>query len=75
MISEDNKMQDADVTLQLFFDKALLSNARLLEVVHGKGSGALRKLVRSKINEYNDLIFDGHPVDEQGGDGVTVVKL
>lgn len=69
------KMGDADSTLEEFFDKAILNNARTLEVVHGKGKGALRKLVISKIKEYKDLQSYYHPDDDSGGDGVTMIRL
>ncbi len=69
------KMLDAEDTLQEFFDQALLSNAHTLEVVHGKGSGALRSLVLRKMKEYSDLKSYWHPADEQGGDGVTYIKM
>ncbi len=69
------KIKDAEDTLQEFFDKALLSNARTLEIVHGKGSGALRKLVIRKTKEYKDIESYWHPADEQGGDGVTMIKM
>lgn len=69
------KIQDAKDTLDEFIDKAILSNVRTLEVVHGKGSGALRKLVISKVKEYRDLDSYWHPADEAGGDGVTMIKL
>lgn len=69
------KIQDAADTLQEFFDQALLSNARTLEVVHGKGSGALRKLVIKKMKEYKDLDSYWHPAEESGGDGVTMIQM
>ncbi len=69
------KLSDAEDTLQEFFDRALLSNARTLEIVHGKGSGVLRKLVIKKMKEYNDLESYWHPADEYGGNGVTMIKM
>ena len=48
---------------------------RTLEIVHGKGKGALRKLVHSKIKEYRDFLSYYHPSDEQGGDGVTMIRM
>ena len=69
------KFEDASRTLEEFFDQALLSNANTLEVVHGKGSGALRKLVKEKIKDFAGLEFGWHPADEMGGDGVTVIRL
>jgi DNA mismatch repair protein MutS2 len=69
------KMRDADVTLDEFFDKALLNNVGTLEIVHGKGSGALRRLVINKMKEYNDFQSYYHPESERGGDGVTFIKV
>ncbi len=69
------KMTDAEATLDVFFDKAILNNARTLEIVHGKGRGALRSLVISKMKEYKDFQSYYHPADEQGGDGVTFIRM
>ena len=69
------KLSDAEDTLDEFFDKAILNNARLLEVIHGKGKGALRKLVISKIKQFESFHSYYHPSEEQGGDGVTLIKL
>ncbi len=69
------KIDDADRTLQEFLDRALMSNASTLEVIHGKGSGALRKLVQRKLKDYKDVQRSWHPAEEMGGEGVTFIKL
>jgi len=69
------KLDDADKTLEVFFDKAILNNVRTLEIVHGKGKGALRKLVIAKMKEFKDLKSYYHPADENGGDGVTMIRM
>ena len=69
------KLKDAEESLDEFIDKAILANVRTLEIVHGKGSGALRKLVISKVKEYRDLESYWHPSDEMGGDGITMIKM
>jgi len=61
--------------LQDFFDNALLANASLLKIIHGKGNGILRNTVRQIANEYKDVAELWHPPIEQGGDGITFVKL
>ena len=38
------KLSDADATLEVFFDKAILNNARNLEIIHGKGKGGFEKI-------------------------------
>ncbi len=58
-----------------FFDQALLRGATSLEIVHGRGTGALRREVH--------IFLDGNPAiasfafapEDQGGDGMTKVEL
>ncbi len=62
-------------TTQAFVDQALMANASQLRIVHGKGSGALKRAVRQKLNEYNHEFNLSTPPREQGGEGVTIVDL
>jgi len=56
-------------------DEATVAGMPFLRVIHGKGTGALRKALRD--------YFQGHPAVkdvetaplEQGGEGVTIVRL
>ena len=66
---------DALREVQDFVDKALMSNAHILKIVHGKGSGILRKAVAKKLKEYKDIAVIRHPEDEQGGNGVTIAEF
>lgn len=61
--------------LDQFMDSALLLGQQELRIVHGKGDGILRKLVRQHLRAYKQIagIADEHP--DRGGDGVTVVAL
>ncbi len=71
-MSKDEAMQ----VLERFIDNALLSNAASLRVLHGKGDGILRRIVRQKIREYGSSVSNVfHPEQDQGGDGVTIVEL
>jgi DNA mismatch repair protein MutS2 len=69
------KPEEAIRVLQDFLDQALLTSANHLRIVHGKGTGALRNLVRSKLREYREIKQSYHPAAEQGGDGVTLVEF
>lgn len=62
-------------TLDEFLDKAALSSAHQLEVLHGKGNGVLRNIVKSKLKEYNFVRAIRHPEQEHGGDGITIADL
>ncbi len=62
-------------TTQAFVDQALMANADTLRIVHGKGSGALKRAVRQKLKEYNQEFTLSTPPREQGGEGVTIVEM
>jgi DNA mismatch repair protein MutS2 len=62
--------------LEKFVDNALLANATTLRILHGKGVGVLRRVVKEKLREYGHHIARTyHPEPELGGDGVTIVEL
>jgi DNA mismatch repair protein MutS2 len=69
------RVEDALARLDQYLDEAYRSQVPFVRIVHGKGTGALRKAVREALH--------GHPLvssyrgGEQGeGDtGVTVVKF
>ena len=46
-------MQDsARVQIEGYFDQALLNNIETIKIIHGKGTGALRNLVKALVREY-----------------------
>ena len=69
------RMDEALQVVQDFVDQALIFNAVRLEIIHGKGNGILRKVVRAKLREYRVPMDISHPEHNQGGDGVTIVEL
>lgn len=68
-------ISEAEKELDLFLDAAIMANASFLTILHGKGSGALRQVVREKLKEFPNILEISHPPREQGGDGVTIVKM
>lgn len=66
---------DAEAYVQEFLDKAIINNAAQLKIIHGKGSGVLKKVVLKIIRDYHDVRKYWHPEDEMGGDGVTFVEF
>lgn len=66
---------DAEAYVTAFIDKAIVNNAHQLTVIHGKGSGVLKKVVLKIIRDYRDVRKYWHPEDEQGGDGVTYIEM
>jgi DNA mismatch repair protein MutS2 len=71
-MSKDEAMR----VLERFVDNALLTNASSLHILHGKGDGVLRNVVRQKLREYGGNVASMyHPAQDGGGEGVTIVEL
>jgi DNA mismatch repair protein MutS2 len=67
--------QDALKMLQDFVDRALLNNAYELKIIHGVGTGVMKNEVKKLLKQYKDIQETWHPVSEQGGEGVTLVRF
>lgn len=67
--------EEAMQALEEFMDDALLLGYDELRIIHGKGDGILRKLVRELLRKYKQVqsMKDEHA--DRGGAGVTIVKL
>lgn len=61
--------------LQNYLDRALLSNVHEVRILHGKGTGILRDLVRAQMKEYKAITKIFHPSTESGGEGVSIIQL
>jgi DNA mismatch repair protein MutS2 len=58
-----------------FIDDAIILGYPELRIVHGKGDGILRTLIRNQLKSYKQVgqMTDEHP--DRGGAGVTIVKM
>lgn len=67
--------EEALVELDQFLNNALMLGYNELRIVHGKGDGILRTLVRNHLKKYKEVtgMTDEHA--DRGGAGVTIVKL
>lgn len=69
------RVEEAIAELQHFIDDAILLRIPEVTILHGKGTGALRELVRNflstipEVNSYKDEHI------ERGGHGITVVSF
>jgi len=56
-------------------DEAARAGVRELRIIHGKGTGTLRRAVREMLSKH--ALVQGHAAAQPrgGGDGVTVVEL
>jgi DNA mismatch repair protein MutS2 len=70
------KMQDeAMALLNKNIDDALLLGIPGFKILHGRGTGAIKNMVRSQLKKYKEITHYGDEDHAHGGDGVTVVKF
>jgi DNA mismatch repair protein MutS2 len=58
-----------------FLDEALVSEAKTVRVIHGHGTGQLRRALGTFLREHPLVARVGPAPVDQGGSGVTVVEL
>ncbi len=66
---------EALAALDAFLDRAALSGESHIVVVHGHGTGALRKRVRAHLDESPYVARWAPGTPRQGGDGASVAEL
>lgn len=58
-----------------YLDKAIMMGFPSLKIIHGKGDGILRKLVRDHLKKYKEVSSMEDEHADRGGDGITYVYL
>lgn len=66
---------EAVYEIEKYLDRAVMLGLASLKIIHGKGDGILRKLIRDYLRKYKSVsrIEDEHA--DRGGDGITFVYL
>ena len=69
------RTEDALGNIERLLDRALMMGFSNLKIIHGKGDGILRKMIRQYLKKYDqvDRMEDEHA--DRGGDGITYVYL
>ncbi|WP_019990595.1 endonuclease MutS2 [Rudanella lutea] len=67
--------EEAITEVDQFFDNALMLGYPELRIVHGKGDGILRNLVRTHLRRYKQVARMEDEHADRGGAGVTIVKM
>jgi DNA mismatch repair protein MutS2 len=69
------RTEDAIAAIERLLDRAIMMGYGNLKVIHGKGDGILRKMIREYLKKYKqvDRMEDEHA--DRGGDGITYVYL
>lgn len=85
-LSEETKMSnridirgqradEARTSLERFYNHALVNGLHELEIIHGKGTGALQKVVDEFLSEQRQVKSHRLGELEEGGAGVTIAEL
>jgi DNA mismatch repair protein MutS2 len=69
------RAEEALGELQRGLDRAILSGRECMEVVHGRGTGVLRREIHAFLKDFPAARSYYTAPEDQGGDGMTVVEL
>ena len=69
------RVDEALFKLDTFIDRAILSNLQSIDILHGKGTGALQEAVHEYLKDLKYIKnYEFAPID-QGGAGITIVEF
>lgn len=69
------RSEEAIQELDRFLDQALINGVRNFSILHGKGYGILRTMIRKHLSGYKDMLEYSDAMHEAGGEGVTEVRF
>jgi len=69
------RTENALYEIEKYLDKAIMMGFPSLKIIHGKGDGILRKMIRDYLRKYSQIsrLESEHP--DRGGDGITYAYL
>ena len=69
------RAEDALEALERYLESAYLAGLPFVRIIHGKGTGKLRQVIREALHASPHVKTFQSGEDNEGGDGVTVAKL
>jgi DNA mismatch repair protein MutS2 len=69
------RAEDALEALDRYIESAYLAGLPFVRIIHGKGTGRLRQVVREALKQSAHVKNFEMGQDNEGGDGVTVARL
>jgi DNA mismatch repair protein MutS2 len=69
------RVEEVIPVITRFMDDAVLLSQGEVRILHGKGEGVLRKVIREYVKKLKSVsaFHDEHA--DRGGEGITIVKL
>jgi DNA mismatch repair protein MutS2 len=67
------RFEEAMLALEKHIDDCLISNLEFTYIIHGYGTGALRKGVQDMIRKNKQIVSSRPGGQNEGGSGVTVL--
>ncbi len=70
-----NRASEVPEMLERYLEGAYRAGLPFVRIIHGKGTGALREVVRNHLHKHP--VVAGHELapPEQGGDGATIATI
>jgi DNA mismatch repair protein MutS2 len=69
------RAEDAVEALDRYLESAFLAGLPFVRIIHGKGTGRLRQVIRDSLNQSSHVKSWEAGGDKEGGEGVTVAKM
>jgi DNA mismatch repair protein MutS2 len=69
------RAEDALDALDRYLESAFLAGLPFVRIIHGKGTGRLRQVVREALQESPHISRWENGQDKEGGEGVTIGHL
>jgi DNA mismatch repair protein MutS2 len=69
------RVDDALSRMESYIDAAYTSGLPFARIIHGKGTGALRKAVRDRVEDHPLISKVTRADSKEGGDGVTIIHM
>ena len=69
------RAEDALLALERYLDAAQSAGLPYVRIVHGKGSGILRQVVRENLPKMHPVKRWEQAMQNEGGEGVTIAFL
>jgi DNA mismatch repair protein MutS2 len=69
------RVEDALRRLDEYVDAAYLSGLPFARIIHGKGTGALRRAIQERVREHALISKSVTAPPKEGGEGVTIIYM